>query len=118
MTQRGKGGFTGKRSEGKYLPEYTKARKGLGYNRKVRLFTVREAAIILRHGVKWIQKQIRSGKMSAVKFGKSYFIHSFEVNRWMGNNPRGSMPLFANKNAPKHRKAKRNGKTAKATKEN
>ncbi len=65
----------------------------MGYGRQVRLFTVREVAVILRHRPEWVREKIRSGDMSAVRFGQAYFIHSFELNRWMGNSPRGSKPL-------------------------
>lgn len=102
--------FYGK-SNGRYMPDYTKARVGLGYNRKVRLYTVREAAVIMRHGPQWIRDQIRSGKMSAVRFGQEYFIHSFELNRWMGNSPRGSQPFMT-----LNKKRKRRGKNKKAPK--
>ena len=110
MTRCNKPGWFYGRSKCGEIPAYTKARVGLGYGRQVRLFTVREVAVILRHRPEWVREQIRSGKMSAVRFGQAYFIHSFELNRWMGNSPRGSKPLQTLNMRRKH------GKTAKAPK--
>lgn len=91
--KRGGGNWYHGKSVNTYLPHYTKARKGLGYNRKVRIYSVKEAAVILRHSPTWVRAQINAGYMKAQKYGGIYWIPSMEVTRWMG--------VLANNNAPK-----------------
>lgn len=81
-------------SEDKQLPATRKITVGLGYNPSIRIYTLREVSVMLRHSVWWLREQIKAGRLSAVYFGGRYFVHHLEVARWMGLVPRGSDPLL------------------------
>ena len=56
----------------------------LGKGVRVRLYTTREVAVVLRHSVQWVLTQINRKKMKASMYGNQYFITGQEIQRWMG----------------------------------
>lgn len=79
-----------------------KAANALGYSPRIKLYTVREVAVMLRHAPAWIRTQIKSGKMRAVRYGYQYFVMHKEVARWMGDSRRGSAK-FMTPNPPRRK---------------
>jgi len=71
------------------MPVGPRRARNAGLPMNLRLYTTREAAVVLRHSVYWVRDQIKAGRIRARKFGNGYFITVLELARVMGETSFG-----------------------------
>lgn len=66
------------------MPVGPRRARAAGLPMNLRLYTVRETAVVLRHSIYWVRAQIRADRIRAIKLGNGYFITVLELARVMG----------------------------------